>query len=180
MSASRLWTPAQMDELRQHWAAGKSATMIGKAMGRSRNSIIGKVHRMRLPGRKTLERAPLVNGWHWRQKALQGPRKPAGGPKPKRAPRDRKSIKGVSQPPWRAPMIDETAAYEAERRANGAMSFMAMPYDRMPFLCHWPLTGEEGAHGIWCCEPIPRGATYCGHHWALGRTPLRRKLEAAE
>ena len=231
-----VWTDEQMAALRKHWAEGLSAALIAEAMGVTRNSVIGKVHRMRLPPRTTLDRKPAVSGWHlYRQRhgalprkelpradwgkrrellaeihsrkgtvheaaaafgvsvnhtyaiATQcgmpfvGPARPAGGQKPKRAPRDRKSIKGVSQAPWRPPVAVDALTYEAERRSNGAMRFIDMPNARMSFLCHWPLAGEEGAHGIWCCAPIAAGAVYCAHHRARGSTPYRsRKLEAAE
>lgn len=52
--ADQVWTPEQMAELRKLWQDGYSASIIGMKLGFSRNAVIGKVHRMRLPDRKTL------------------------------------------------------------------------------------------------------------------------------
>ena len=42
------WTEEQLDELRCRWARGHTATEIAEALGRSRNSILGKVNRLGL------------------------------------------------------------------------------------------------------------------------------------
>lgn len=44
----RAWTPEEDSRLAALWALGKTARFIGKALGRSRNSIIGRANK--LPG----------------------------------------------------------------------------------------------------------------------------------
>lgn len=47
------WKPADEQMLRDLWAAGESASLIGAKMKRTRNAIIGKAHRMNLTPRRT-------------------------------------------------------------------------------------------------------------------------------
>jgi GcrA cell cycle regulator len=45
------WTPETIAQLRQLWAEGHSTARIAEMMRRSKNGIIGKVHRLGLPSR---------------------------------------------------------------------------------------------------------------------------------
>jgi GcrA cell cycle regulator len=45
------WTAAELATLRRLWAEGVTALAIGREMGRSRNSVVGKAHRLFLPPR---------------------------------------------------------------------------------------------------------------------------------
>ena len=45
------WSEAEYNMLRAAWDEGKSASAIGKEMGRTRNAIIGAKHRLRLAPR---------------------------------------------------------------------------------------------------------------------------------
>jgi GcrA cell cycle regulator len=51
---SRSWPPEQLDALRALWASGKSASVCAEQLGgRTRNAVIGMVHRLGLPKRQT-------------------------------------------------------------------------------------------------------------------------------
>ena len=52
------WTNEQIAQLTQLWADGISGQQIAIAMGISKNSVLGKVHRLDLPGRAS----PLIGG----------------------------------------------------------------------------------------------------------------------
>jgi GcrA cell cycle regulator len=54
MPAGHLWTPEQDAQLRQHWDAGHSTAEIGRRMGVTKNSIIGRAHRLMLPPRAAI------------------------------------------------------------------------------------------------------------------------------
>lgn len=45
------WDEESKNKLREFWASGLSASLIGKEMGVSKNSIIGAANRMKLPPR---------------------------------------------------------------------------------------------------------------------------------
>ena len=47
------WTDERIERLKEMWAGGSSASAIADELGiESRNSVIGKVHRLGLPGRR--------------------------------------------------------------------------------------------------------------------------------
>lgn len=51
------WTDEREAELRQYWADGLTCSQIANRMGNTtRNAVIGKASRLKLPGRMTLER----------------------------------------------------------------------------------------------------------------------------
>lgn len=45
------WTCAQLDTIRTEWLAGTSVAEIGRMIGRPKNSVAGKIHRLGLPAR---------------------------------------------------------------------------------------------------------------------------------
>lgn len=45
------WTEERISDLIRLWEAGHSASHIGKALGVSKNAVIGKAHRLKLPPR---------------------------------------------------------------------------------------------------------------------------------
>ncbi len=49
MSLTQPWTMEQLDTLRSMWAEGRTAREIGAVLKRTRNSILGKAHRLGLP-----------------------------------------------------------------------------------------------------------------------------------
>lgn len=46
------WTPERLAMLRAEWATGVPTAEIGRRMGISKSAVIGKAHRMGLPGRE--------------------------------------------------------------------------------------------------------------------------------
>lgn len=55
-----VWDERAVEFLSSAWAAGKSASLIAKELGVSRNAIIGKVQRLELKSRHT--RLSLLRG----------------------------------------------------------------------------------------------------------------------
>ena len=86
------WTDEIVEQLKQHWIDGKSASQIAGLLGNgvTRNAVIGKVHRLGLAGRAKTPSASV--------------------PRPRRAPRQCIGSRGrASTPPSLESMRGATA-----------------------------------------------------------------------
>ena len=95
------WTDERVEKLKKLWAEGLSASQIAAQLGGvSRNAVIGKVHRLNLPGRakaggtQTAARpkrpAPTLRAVCGLRRVPSGPIGPPAGvrpPSPSRTPR---------------------------------------------------------------------------------------------
>lgn len=130
-----LWPPDRDDALRDMWAAGMTASAIAIALCTSKNAIIGRVHRLHLPGRPSPIRARAT-------------------PKPVvvRAVRTLPALPSVVVvAPVRAtvmPPAPVPALVPMPRLAHAA--------------CCWPVSGT-GRRTVWCDQPSVRGP-YCETH----------------
>lgn len=61
------WSPERVDRLVLLWSTGLTASQVGKRMGVSRNSIIGKISRLRSSGRNVERRRDPV----YREKVIE-------------------------------------------------------------------------------------------------------------
>lgn len=58
------WTTDRVELLKRHWENGLSCSLIAEELGEdvTKNAVIGKVHRLKLKPRRTMQRA---TGWRW-------------------------------------------------------------------------------------------------------------------
>ncbi len=70
-----VWTEERIADLKRLWTAGHSTSHIGTVLGVSKNAVIGKAHRLKLPARPS----PI--------RRSSGPSKPKPAPFPKRVPK---------------------------------------------------------------------------------------------
>ena len=55
------WTSDKIKQLKKLWAKGKTTVEIAKELGISKNSVIGKAHRLSLSARPSpIKRKPVV------------------------------------------------------------------------------------------------------------------------
>lgn len=169
------WTNGQVTTLSALWAEGWSAAQIAAALKLSRNAVIGKVHRLRLPERATTLRAT-------------GPVRP---PRPKAPPRSpsQKREKVVR------PRVSHITGQRAQRpavpdyRPPRSDAWTPLPGITPVTLehmtgCKWPVSDPfwpRGSVDLFCnCEQQP-GSSYCPAHTkrAGGGFPVPRKTEPA-
>lgn len=88
------WTDERIEELTRLWQAGHSASEIGKRLGVSKNAVVGKAHRLKLPSRpspikqQSLESGsqqparakPVTERSQRRAQSRQAPRAATAGP----------------------------------------------------------------------------------------------------
>lgn len=140
------WSVERVAALTQLWTEGWSASQIaGKLGGVTRNGVIGKVHRLELPARRTTQRA---------------------APAPRRL---RKAAGGRKVHPWRtqppvppsppaAPRLRPLPQIEVEPCRIALL-------DLRKGQCRWPIGDPQDADFAFCGHTA--GRTYCeAHHSA--------------
>lgn len=159
------WTNEAIDRLRALWAEGHSTAEIGRRMGISKNSVVGKAHRLDLPARPSpIRRDPAT------------PRPAATGRRP-------------TLPPLRAAM-PIAAAPRREEPKPVAPSILALPpkpaagvvraFPRVSSkACCWPI-GEPGTKSFrFCDSEASTGKPYCQEHAALAYVKVRDRRDDA-
>ncbi|MFP6743687.1 MAG: GcrA family cell cycle regulator [Alphaproteobacteria bacterium] len=141
------WTPERITELKRLWETGASTAEIGRQLDVSKNAVVGKVHRLGLPGRPS----PI------RREARTVARPGVAESRP----RSRPQIPGEFEA---SPIMAQgesvpraAAEAEAECRAQAVVDLHAPP-------CQWPFgdPGEEDFH--FCGAPSLTGRPYCPEH----------------
>lgn len=149
------WTEEREQKLRLLWTQGVSASAIAKELNKlpgnplSRNAVIGKRLRMKMPNR-TGDYGGVAAA---RKKRIEDAARRA--PKLKAPP----VLKPEPMPKPRAPLKDA-----------GAIRFI----DREPNQCPMFCQGEEGALGFICGKPVKRGETWCANCHKLIWAETRR------
>jgi GcrA cell cycle regulator len=149
------WPDIEVDLLRKLFAEGLSGGQIAAQIPRSRNSIIGKLHRLGLK---------------------LSPKASTGRPIGLRLKRKR-SGKNYRNAPWKRPIIEQTALTDLlpEPPANPVTLLQLTDAT-----CRWPCSGE-GADTLFC-GAVPAGdKPYCKFHCmrAYSRPMTRAEKELA-
>lgn len=152
----RPWTAAELEQVRTLWAEGLTAGQIGERLQRTRNSVLGKVHRLNLPPRPS----PL------------GPRGDGTPQRPK-----------VPRPPRPAPLPPGTRTLPPVEHAAPAPSPPppppAAPLPRRG-TCQWPIGEPRTAGFRFCGDPLWHGTRlpYCETHARYARPKPRNESAA--
>lgn len=150
------WTDERVEILKTEWATGKSATQIAVILGGvTRNSIIGKVHRMGLPGRAE---ASAPRKLEPRKLATVAPSKPRAI-----APGN----------PLENAIAAATANAQARERPEPPSDIKCEPriWTDRGAGCNWVVSGR-GADSMACCNRVhARG--WCKAHYKLGTVPAQ-------
>jgi hypothetical protein len=143
-SSSEFWIENH-ETLEKLWAEGWSAGVIAKFLGTTRNAVIGRVHRTKLPPRLThhctIPRAPV------------GQRKVAH-PKPKLV--------------WTRPITEEVRTVPAKSEPTPFDPYTVMPLmaTTSRVQCRYIVDGEK-ATSLVCGAPTENGTSWCAHHLKL-------------
>lgn len=145
------WDDESAAHLTKLWADGLSAGQIGIRMGKTRNAILGKVHRLSLPARATRHRSA---------------RAPAG----RRAytPPSRPRLVPAEQPPALLTIVPRIV-----QELNIPTALRVDLLDLREGMCRFPIGDpkEPGFH--FCGRRQEDGTSYCGHHDRITRQPAK-------
>jgi GcrA cell cycle regulator len=150
------WTDTDISMLQRLWKEGHSASEIGKRMRRSRNAVMGKIHRLAVQeaaGGK-LVKAPRAN--------LQRPPAPPRKPKMKLVPPAPKPALPSVQ------LVDDSIVKPRP--------LLMKLFDLDNNDCRWPVEGEK-ANTLFCGHNTHEGKVYCAYHCRTAYAPREVKSE---
>lgn len=153
------WTPAAVEELKRLHAAGKTGGQMAKALGFTRSSILGKMHRLGLSQSMVQHRVDqrihgLISAGVIKKRTA----------KPQKPPPEPKIVSTVSISP---------AVPKSRHAAPGGL-----PLDRLRrHACRFAVTRHEETVHLFCGRPALEGDSYCAEHAAICRTGQGPKIK---
>ncbi len=152
------WTDERVEELKQLWAEGLSASQIANRIGGvTRNAVIGKVHRLGLSGRAT-------------------PAAPSRGrhielAKPAREPSE-VTVQRAERPYTET--VGEGPVVEPAMLSGGEPATVSTLSRNM---CKWPIGDPAMEDFHFCGQPASAGKPYCAHHCEVAFQPAQRRSD---
>ena len=150
------WTDERVEQLKQYWAEGLSASQIASKMGGvTRNAVIGKVHRLGLSGRAT-------------------PAKPKRGCVTEAAPEAAPAEPETARAEMIDRLLEEPAFVAPAVLSSGDMATVATLQRNM---CKWPMGDPASDDFHFCGQPTVPGKSYCSYHARMAFQPSQRRVE---
>jgi GcrA cell cycle regulator len=155
------WNKANEEKLAALWAEGLSASAVARQIGcKSRSAVIGKVHRLKLPGRKTAFRTAEI-------KRIHGKRRKSNLPK----------VRDMSlEPPVRrVPGLQYINIVTTEPAIDAPSATPKSVETLTSRCCRWPIGDPQDAAFHFCGGSSVPGLPYCqGHAARAYQAPLAR------
>jgi GcrA cell cycle regulator len=162
------WTDERVEQLKQHWTEGKSASQIAGLLGNglTRNAVIGKVHRLGLAGRA---KSPGLASS--RPRSSQPTVHRAAAPRmASAAPRMTRGATALAIAPD-ALMDAEPETFES---VVVPMSLRVTIVELKEAMCRWPLGDPATAEFRYCGSHAASGP-YCAYHGSLAYQPAQER-----
>jgi len=161
------WTNQMVEQLRVLWQEGLTTSEIAKRLGVSKNSIVGKIHRLKLPGRPSPIKKEEKDTKTPAKKLFEKV-KEKFSKKTKDAP-DIEPEKPVTTQVEVEVAIPETVSVmptpevQEEREAEVLVKLT----DLDNHTCRWPIGDPKDENFHFCGKKIKTGQTYCDEHSAI-------------
>jgi GcrA cell cycle regulator len=162
------WTDEIVEQLKQHWIDGKSASQIAGLLGNgvTRNAVIGKVHRLGLAGRA---KTPSTSVPRPRRLAPPPVHRVAGPRLSSPAPRMMRGSTAFALAPE---TLSELESQEEFESVVLPMSLRVTIVELKESMCRWPLGDPATSEFRYCGSPAPSGP-YCTYHGGLAYQPAQ-------
>lgn len=182
------WTDEMVEELKKLWAEGVTTGEIGRRLNISKNSIVGKVHRLGLSGRPSpikkkadeSDSKPVATTTPAKEKIAKKPTLPKEVKtpvKPASAPKDEPHSEKKATPkpaphsaPKQAATNDEEDIKLAKSinmpAANSSKKDHLSLIDLDNHTCRWPVGDPKDDNFHFCGKKVRVGQTYCEEHAA--------------
>jgi GcrA cell cycle regulator len=162
MEKKMIWTEETVEELRKMWDKGMTTGQIAKALNVTKNSIIGKVHRLCLtarpsPIKKTEEAEKALPEEAQEEKTVK-----------KCAPKEAK-VKKIKK---ETPVVSEKASKTVDENVE-ELNIPLVKLDN--HTCRWPLGDPRDDDFCFCGKRIKTGQTYCEEHSTIAYVKTGKK-----
>ncbi|UTO28496.1 GcrA family cell cycle regulator [Bartonella harrusi] len=171
------WTYERVELLKKLWSEGLSASQIAAQLGGvSRNAVIGKVHRLKLPGR-----GKTAQGGARAQKASPS----APSPRIRRTPSAVSPTNAVSCSAEVTPLKVEPVVEDVTETDFPTNSNVVVPLSRQLNLlqlsentCRWPVGDPLSPDFHFCGADSGENGPYCAFHAKIAFQPIseRRRI----
>jgi GcrA cell cycle regulator len=160
------WTDERVEQLRQLWLDGKSASQIAATLanGITRNAVIGKVHRLGLSGRV---KAPTQNAPRPRIASKPAPQRPMATQRPQ-GPRTH----GANALAY-APRAETRPIERPVEEVVIPMSERVTIMELKEAMCRWPMGDPATPDFRYCGGKSPIGVPYCTYHSRVAYQPAQ-------
>jgi len=162
------WTDEIVEQLKQHWIDGKSASQIASLLGNgvTRNAVIGKVHRLGLAGRA---KTPSTSAPRPRRLAPSPVHRVAGPRLSSPAPRIMRGATAFALAPEALSELERQEEFES---VVLPMSLRVTIVELKESMCRWPLGDPSTSEFRYCGSPAASGP-YCTYHGGLAYQPAQ-------
>lgn len=164
------WTDDMINDLKKMWKKGLTTNEIAKELGVSKNSIVGKVHRLNL-----ISRPSPIKKKDEKPKKTTSTCKKTIDKAPKQEP-EAKSEVAVSKvqktPVTKTPVQTEVKSSEPKFHKNTCIQLS----DLDSHTCRWPIGDPKDDNFCFCGRHVKAGQTYCEEHSALAYVkPIKKE-----
>lgn len=180
------WTVEKVKELRELWQQGLTANEIAKKLGFTKNSIVGKVHRLALPPRPSPIKSKNADG-----KIESAPQKEAATKKTEAASKAVKKVSSAGTEAEKTAVAAEktevktdAAPASAEVKPEAKAETPAKKKDTEKHVrlvdldshtCRWPIGDPRDEDFCFCGRKVRAGQTYCDEHAAIVYVKANRR-----
>ncbi len=164
-----IWTDEAVEELKKMWERGMTTGQIAKALNVTKNSIIGKVHRLCLTARPS----PI-------KKAVT-PKTEDGKNKVKTTKKEKRSVKEKAQTS-KEKEVGKSVAQTVNENKTVNETCQSCETVHIPLVkldnhtCRWPLGDPRDEDFCFCGKKIKTGQTYCEEHAAIAYVKPGKKF----
>ncbi|MGK9054920.1 GcrA family cell cycle regulator [Neorhizobium sp. CSC1952] len=172
------WTDERVEKLKRLWSEGLSASQIAAQLGGvSRNAVIGKVHRLSLPGRAKAG-GTVATGRSAAKRTTSAPRAPNYA--------SRVATRTVARAVGATLLKEEIEVEAFEEMEYRPAANVVVPISRRLALteltertCKWPVGDPLKEDFHFCGCDSPDNSPYCGYHTRLAYQPVHDRRRAS-